>query len=103
MIFGSRDLEEEAAACAGFPPIGSGFPAFCGPVQQGPVRWQETQIVQSCNTLDDFLPGFVPLVFRFFHMRTIPSSLAAEPACANSSSSASLAGVATRVSARTFV
>lgn len=32
------------------------FPRFRGTVQQGPVQWQETQIVQSWLTLDDFPP-----------------------------------------------
>ena len=36
------------------------FSRFRGTIQQGPVKRQETQIVQSCNTLDDFLPGFRP-------------------------------------------
>ena len=39
----------------------------------------------------------------FFHMRTVRSSFAAEPARANASNSASRSGVATRVSARTLV
>ena len=39
----------------------------------------------------------------FLNMRTVRSSFAAEPARANSSSFASLSGVATRVSARTLV
>ena len=36
----------------------------CGTVQHGPVQRQETQIVQSCMTLEDFLPGFGPLALR---------------------------------------
>ena len=31
---------------------------FRGTIQQGPVQQQETQIVQSSKTLDDFPPGF---------------------------------------------
>ena len=40
------------------------FSRFSGTVQQGPVQPQETQIVQSCKTLDDFLPGFRPPAIR---------------------------------------
>ncbi len=32
------------------------FSRFRGTIQQGPVRRQETQIVRSCMTLEDFLP-----------------------------------------------
>ena len=42
----------------GFPAIHVRFSRFRGTVQQGPVNRQEAQIVQSCKTLDDFLPGF---------------------------------------------
>ena len=41
------------------------FSRLRGTVQQGPVQRQETQIVQSCMTLDDFLPGFGPPVLRW--------------------------------------
>ena len=44
------------------PAIQTRFPRFRGTVQQGPVQRQETQIVQSCNTLDDFLPSFAAQV-----------------------------------------
>ena len=44
------------------PAIQVRFSRFRGTIQQGPVQRQETQIVQSCNTLDDFLPGFLPRV-----------------------------------------
>ena len=42
----------------GIPAIQARFSRSRGTVQQGPVQRQETQIVQSCKTLDDFLPGF---------------------------------------------
>ena len=42
----------------GSPAIQVRFSRFRGTVQQGPVQRQETQIVQSWLTLDDFLPGF---------------------------------------------
>ena len=38
------------------PAIQIRFSRFSGTVQLGPVQRQETQIVQSCMTLDDFLP-----------------------------------------------
>lgn len=41
------------------------FSRFRGSVQQDPVQWQEAQIVQSCKTLADFLPGFRPLSTRW--------------------------------------
>ena len=49
---------------SGSPAIQVRFSRFRGTVQQGPVQQQETQIVQSCKTLRDFLPGFRPLVIR---------------------------------------
>ena len=42
----------------GSPAIQFRFSRFRGAVQQGPAQRQKAQIVQSCNTLDDFLPGF---------------------------------------------
>ena len=47
------------------PAIQVRFSRFRGTVQQGPVQRQETQIVQSCNTLDDFLPGFLLPTIRW--------------------------------------
>ena len=44
------------------PAIQTRFSRFYSTIQQGPVQRQETQIVQSCITLDDFLPGFGPPV-----------------------------------------
>jgi len=41
------------------------FSRFGGSIQQGPVQRQEAQIVQPCNQLDDFLPGFVPPLMRY--------------------------------------
>ena len=58
-----RDLREEAGG-RGSPAIQVRFSRFRGTVQQGPVQRQETQIVQSCTTLDDFLPGFRPQAIR---------------------------------------
>ncbi len=40
------------------------FSRFRSTVQQDPVQRQETQIVQSCMTLDDFLPRFRPRAVR---------------------------------------
>ena len=40
---------------SGIPAIQVRFSRSCGTVQQDPVKRQETQIVQSCITLDDFL------------------------------------------------
>ena len=48
----------------GSPAIQTRFSRFRGTVQQGPVQRQETQIVQPCKTLRDFLPGFRPLAIR---------------------------------------
>ncbi len=39
----------------GSPAIHIRFSRLRGTVQQGPVQRQETQIVQPCKTLDDFL------------------------------------------------
>ena len=47
---------------AGRPAIQDRFSRFCGTVQQGLAQRQETQIVQSGLTLDDFLPRFRPQV-----------------------------------------
>ena len=41
-----------------FPATRRRFPRYRRTVQQGPTQRQETQIVQSCLTLDHFLPGF---------------------------------------------
>ena len=50
-----------ARIAARIPAIHVRLSRFRGAVQQGPVHRQEAQIVQSCNTLDGFLPGFGPL------------------------------------------
>ena len=42
----------------GSPAIQVRFSRSHGTIQQSPIRRQKTQIVQSCKTLDDFLPGF---------------------------------------------
>ena len=47
----------DEAGGRGSPAIQVCFSRFRGTVQHGPVRQQETQIVQSELTLDDFLPG----------------------------------------------
>jgi len=52
---------------AGGPAIRTRFYRFPAPVQQGPVQRQETQIVQPCKQLDDFLPGFGPVAMRLLH------------------------------------
>ena len=44
------------------PAIQVRFSRFCGTVHSGPAQRQETQIVQSRMTLDDFLPRFRPQV-----------------------------------------
>ena len=49
---------------AGIPAIQARLSRFRATIQQGPVQRQETRIVQSCKTLDDFLPGFRPWAFR---------------------------------------
>ena len=49
---------------AGSPAIQARLSRCRGTIQQGPVQRQGTQIVQSCKTLDDFLPGFRPQAFR---------------------------------------
>ena len=48
----------------GNPAIQVRFSRFRGTVQQGPVQRQGAQIVQSCMTLRDLLPGFWPLAIR---------------------------------------
>ena len=52
------DVQKGSEAGAGSPAIQTRFSRLRGTVQQDPVQRQKTQIVQSCNTLDDFLPGF---------------------------------------------
>ncbi len=47
------------------PAIHVRFSRFRDTVQQGPAQLQETQIVQSCTVLDDFLPGFSLPVLRW--------------------------------------
>ena len=42
------------------------FSRFRGTVQRDPLQWQETQIVQPCKQLDDFLPGFCAQTIRLF-------------------------------------
>ena len=49
---------------APIPAVRARFSRSRGTVQQGPVQRQETQIVQPCNQLADFLPGFRLLPFR---------------------------------------
>ena len=48
----------------GSPAIRVRISRFRGSVQQHPVQRQNTQIVQSCMTLDDFMPGFRPRAIR---------------------------------------
>ena len=55
--------EEDGAGAS--PAIHVRFSRYRGTVQQGPAQRQETQIVQSCKTLDDFLPGFRLLPVRW--------------------------------------
>ena len=43
----------------------SGFSAFAARSSTVRLHRQETQIVQSCMTLDDFLPGFRHLPIRW--------------------------------------
>ena len=48
--------EADDKTMCGTPAIPVRFSRFRGTVQQGPAQWQQTQIVQSWLTLDDFLP-----------------------------------------------
>ena len=56
--------EADHSPLGGVPAIRGCFSRFHGTVQQGPVQRQETQIVQSCKTLGDSLPGFRPQAIR---------------------------------------
>jgi len=44
--------------CPAFPAKFGNPVRYRDTVQPGPAQRQKAQIVQSCNTLDDFLPGF---------------------------------------------
>ena len=48
----------------GSPAIQTRFSRFRGTIQRGPARRQKAQIVQSCMTLRDLLPGFWPSAIR---------------------------------------
>ena len=61
---GSKHCRQKHMTMLGSPAIQVRFSRSRGPVQQGPVQRQETQIVQSCKTLDDFLSGFRPQAIR---------------------------------------
>ena len=54
----------------GSPAIQVRFSRFRSTVQQDPVKQQETQIVQSCMTLGDLLPGFASQAIRR-HVRVV--------------------------------
>ena len=55
----------------GSPAIQARFSRLRGTVQQSPVKRQETQIVRSDKTLDDFLPRFRPEAIRRY-VRVFP-------------------------------
>ena len=52
-------LGGEAAPGVGAPPFQVWCSRFQATIQEGPVQRQKTQIVQSCMTLEGFLPVFV--------------------------------------------
>ena len=51
------DLDSASKSAVVTPAIEVRFSRFGDSVQQDPVQRQEAQIVRSCMTLDDFLPG----------------------------------------------